>query len=111
MLKYSELENAFSVKDVQIVEYNVETIEDIEPPIIVYTVTDGESFGADGINYLKLLNVSIGVFDQDYNFILQNKIESVLDDNDTRFEKTINFDEEYRFYTITYSFQVLQDVE
>lgn len=111
MLKYSEIEKVFLDNGVNVVEYNVETIETIEPPIIVYSVMEGESFLADSINYLKMWSVSLAIVDQDYNFELQRKIEKVLDTNNTMFDKSINFDEEWRFYTISYTFSVLDDVD
>jgi len=111
MLKYSEIESAFLEEDIVATEYNVETLETIEPPIVVYTVTDGESFQADSINYFKMWSVNLAIVDQDYCFSLQRKIEKVLDTHNTMFDKTVNFDEEWRFYTISYTFSVIDDAD
>lgn len=108
MLKYSELQSAFDEYDIPVEEYNIETDEEITVPYIAYVVSDGDSFGADGINYLQLLNVNLVMIDEKLNFDLQNQIEQVLSANSLSFNKTINFDEANRLYSVTFYFNVLE---
>lgn len=109
MIKYSELETVFSQKGIKLEEYNLETDEEITLPYFVYTATDGTYFEADGINYLRMLTVGLAMIDETLNFPKQRIIESVLDDESTRYDKQINFDDEQRLYSITYTFSVFDD--
>ena len=109
MIKYSELENVFLSQDVEIHEYNIETDEDIDLPYVVYTINSMESFGADGIDFFKTLEISMAFFDETLNFPLQRKIESILENNFTYFDKQVNFDSSVRVYTISYQFTVEDD--
>ncbi len=112
MIKYSELETIFGASDITLHEYNVELEEDeqISTPFVVYTATNGDSFVADGINYLRLLDVGLALIDETLNFSMQRAIENVLDSNDTTYDKRINFDDNARLYSISYTFSVLDDV-
>jgi hypothetical protein len=109
MLKYSELKDAFAENDIQVEEYRAESNEELDPPIIVFIANEGEYFRADGVNYLKMLNVTLAVVDSDIQFELQKKIESVFEELNVVFDKNIDFDEEWRFFQITYTFSVLDD--
>lgn len=109
MVKYSELQSIFQSHDLLINEYNIETDDEIELPYIVYNATDGESFSADGFSYFKTLIISLAIIDETMNFGLQRSVEEILDENTTFYEKQINFDDEARLYSITYSFSVQDD--
>lgn len=109
MIKYSELENIFLSQGVEIHEYNIETDEDIDLPYVVYTINNGESFGADGVNFFKTFEISMAMFDETLNFHLQREIENVLEENFTFFDKQVNFDSDARIYTISYQFTVEDD--
>lgn len=109
MLKYSEIENTFNAIGITISEFNLETDDNIELPYVVYTANDSESFGADGINYIRLLNMTIAFFDETMNLQLQRKIESVFDENEVRFQKSINFDDDARIYAVSYTITVMDD--
>lgn len=109
MIKYSNIEDIFAQDNISINEYNIETLEEISLPYLVYTVTDGDTFSADGINYIRLLNLSLALFDETLNFSMQRRIEQVLDRNFTSYDKQINFDENARLYSITYTFEVLDE--
>lgn len=108
MLKYSELEQTFDDYGITVEEYNIETDDElVETPYIAYVVSDADSFGADGINYLKLLNINLVMIDEKLNFDLQRNIETVLSDNSLSFNKTINFDENNRLYSVSFFFNVM----
>ena len=107
MLKYSELESVFGASGITVEEYNIETDEEVDIPYVAYVVSDADSFGADGVNYLKLLNVNLVMIDEKMNFPLQNSIEGVLADNDLSFNKTVNFDETNRLYSVSFYFNVM----
>ncbi len=109
MIKYSELESIFISHDLLIHEYNIETDEEIELPYIVYNATDGDNFSADGFSYFKILTVSLAIIDETMNFGLQRNVEDVLDSNTVFYDKQINFDDEARLYSITYTFSVQDD--
>lgn len=110
MIRYSTIEKTFADYDIEIHEYNIETDEDIAIPYIVYTATDGNSFDADGINYFNTLSVGLALIDETLNFTMQRAIEKVFDDNATRYDKQINFDDGARLYSISYTFEVIDDV-
>lgn len=107
MLKYSELESVFGASGITVEEYNIETDEEVEIPYVAYVVSDADSFGADGVNYLKLLNVNLVMIDEKLNYSLQNDIEAVLTSNALSFNKTINFDEQNRLYQVSFFFNVM----
>ena len=108
MLKYSELQSAFSEYGISIEEYNIETDEDITVPYIAYVATDGDFFGADGVNYLQLLNINLVMLDEKMNFELQQSIEEVLNTYSISFNKNINFDEANRLYSVSFFFNVME---
>ena len=109
MIKYSDIKDVFAAHDLTVYEYNIETIEIIDLPFLVYTVTDGGSFRADSINYVGFLNVSLAIIDETLSFETQNKVEQVFEENCIAFDKQINFDDSERLYTITYTFGVFDD--
>lgn len=109
MLKYSEIKNAFAESGIKVEEYRAESNEELDPPIIVFIANEGEYFRADGINYLKMLNMTLVVVDSDIQFELQKRIESVFKGLNVVFDKSVNFDEEWRFFQITYTFSVIDD--
>ena len=109
MIKYTELESIFLDVDITIHEYNIETNDLIDLPYVVYIATDGNAFEADGINYFKTLSVGLAIIDETMNFALQRKIEEVFSAHYVSFDKTINFDDDARLYTITYNFEVIDD--
>ena len=110
MIKYSEIKTIFNNAEITIYEYNVELNEEqIETPLVVYQATSGDYFGADGINYLNLLNVAIALIDETMNFSMQKQIECVLDNVDISYDKNISFDDENRLYTVVYYISVIDD--
>lgn len=111
MINYSEIESVFAEQDITVYEYNVELNDaTIETPFVVYTVTSNDDFQADGINYMRFLNVGLALIDETLNFEMQRNIEFVLTAYDTSYDKQIGFDEEVRLYTINYYFSVFDDV-
>jgi len=109
MIKYASMEDIFRTSGVDIHEYNIETDEDIDLPYVVYTINNMESFGADGIDFFKTLEISMAFFDETLNFPLQRKIESILENSFTYFDKQVNFDNSVRIYTVSYQFTVEDD--
>lgn len=109
MIKYSKLEEVFLEYDLVIHDFNLETDEEIDLPYLVYDATAGETFVADGVNYYNYLTISLGIISETADFMLQRKIEEVLSDNYTTYDKQINFDGGARLYTITYNFVVEDD--
>lgn len=109
MIKYSEIKDLFASYDINAYEYNIETIDIVDLPLIVYTVMDGESFRADGICYKNFMNVSLAIIDENLSFTAQRNVEKVFDDNFTSYDKQVNFDDSERLYTITYNFEVFDD--
>ena len=111
MIKYSEIEPTFASAGMTVYEYHIETDEDINLPYLVYTITNEDAFQADGINYIKIVNVSLAIIDETMNFALQRKVEDVLDSYCSGYDKQINYDSEARLYSISYSFSVFDDEE
>ena len=112
MISYSDIYNIFHQAGIDIYEYNVELNEEqINTPFLVYQATSGDNFGADGINYIKLLNVTIVMVDETMNFPLQSRIENIFSENDISFDKSINFDDEQRLYSVQYFISVIDDAD
>ena len=111
MIKYSEIENLFSDKGIEIHEYNIELVssQQIETPIVIYTRTNEDSFEADGINFMNFVSVTLALIDETRNIPMQNLIQSVLYENDTTYDKSTNFDDEERLYSVSYIFTVIDD--
>ena len=107
MIKYSDLESTFAQNNLNITEYNVETNYDVELPIIVYIATGAETFEADGINFFNIMDVTLALVDQTLNFPMQRAIEGVLDEISTGYDKNIQFDDDERLYSVSYSFTVI----
>ena len=110
MIKYSDIQRLFNAENLAIEEYNVQLNEEqIETPFLVYQATNDDDFGADGVNYIKILNVIILMVDEVLNFPLQRKIESIFVDNGVSYDKRTNFDDEERLYAISYNIEVFDD--
>lgn len=109
MLKYSEIPNAFQQQNINAVEYNIEDDGEIVTPYVVYVATDGDRYGADGLNYVKFLNVRLALIDQSLDKTMMSKIENVLDSACQTYDKNIEFDDDERLYSIGYTFVVIDD--
>ena len=107
MIKYSEIHDVFIENEIDAIEYNYESNEEIDTPFVVYVATDGASFGADGINYLNLVNIRLALTDVFINTETMRLVEKTLDENFIRYDKNIDFDNDSRLYSIQYSFNVL----
>lgn len=107
MVKYSEIQDIFKLNGVDAIEYNYETDEDITTPFVVYVATESNSFGADGINYINLLNIRLALIDDFINTPTIELIEKTLADNYIRYEKNIEFDNESRLFSTQYTFEVI----
>lgn len=109
MIKYSDIETVFGNAGITVEEYNIESDDELDTPYIAYICSDGASFEADGINYVKFLNVALVMVDQYMNYPLQVQIEAVLDESGLIYDKSVSFDAEDRLYSVTYNFDVLDE--
>lgn len=107
MKKYSELKNIFSQLSFNCEEYNYETNEEIDLPYCAYAKNDYEPTGADGVVYINIINVRLMLIDSDDNKQYQNEIETLFNNNEIYYDKSIDFVEDERVFTIQYDFEVL----
>lgn len=107
MIKYSDIQDVFKLNGVEAIEYNYETDEDISTPFVVYVASEGSSFGADGVNYINMLNIRLALIDEFFKSETADMIEKTFNDNCITYDKNIEFDNDSRLFTTQYTFDVI----
>ena len=77
-------------------------------PFIYFSYTSRSDFHADGINYAKIVLLTIELVTVDPDFDLQTEIETALTASDMTFDQPDQeFDDGQRVYLTTYNTEVL----
>lgn len=111
MVKYSELEELLKETGIPCSEYHIEDFQEqfIEIPSLVYIVINTNDVPADGIPYVRFLNVRIELLTNSIGFEEQKKVEKALSKAELFFAKDIDYDEDNKLYSTTYDITVLED--
>lgn len=78
------------------------------PPYIYFSYTDRADFHADGINYVKIAQLTIELCTVAPDFVLQNAIEAALTDREMTFDQPDQeYDDGEKTYITTYNAEVI----
>lgn len=78
------------------------------PPYIYFSYTDRADFHADGINYVKIAQLTIELCTVAPDFVLQNAIEAALTAGEMTFDQPDQeYDDGELLYITTYTTEVL----
>lgn len=111
MVKYSELDTILNDTGIPSSEYHIEDydVQFISIPSIAYAVINTIEIAADGISYIKFLNVRIELLTNTIGFEEQKKVEKALEKAEIFYSKDVDFDESNKLFSTTYDITVLQD--
>lgn len=76
---------------------------DVEPPFVTFYYPDRFDLAADDLNYVKIPELVIELSTDNKDFEREAQIEQLLADHGLVYEKTEDWIESERMYTITYS--------
>lgn len=82
------------------------------PPYIYFSYTDRADFHADGVNYVKIVELTIELCTAEPDFALQNAIEATLTAQEMTFDQPDQeYDDGEKIYITTYNTEVLLTYE
>lgn len=108
MIKYSELKELFSqLENVRVEEFKA-YVEDeqIEPPFIVYAMTNDVSLKADGIVFFTLLSINTLLIVEEMDNPVIKQLEELLTKNSIVYDRNIEYADNDRVFEIMYKFEV-----
>ena len=111
MVKYSELDAVLNSTGIPSFEYHIEDYDEqfVSIPSIAYAVINTTEIPADGISYIKFLNVRIELLTNTIGFEEQKKVEKALEKAEIFYSKDVDFDEGNKLFSTIYDITVLQD--
>lgn len=80
--------------------------ESPEPPFLIYLYPSADNFAADGKAYYKKNVVHLEAYTDFKDIKTENKIESVLDNNNIFYSKSEVYIESEKLYEVLYSFEM-----
>ena len=75
---------------------------EVAPPFILYRNTDTTTFKADDKVYCQMNQYIIDLITEVKDTVLENKLETLLNDNCLAYDKTEDFIDDERIYQIRY---------
>lgn len=76
------------------------------PPYIVFLYPSRNDFFADNKNYYKIVQVTMELYSDSKDFISENKVESVLEQNEIPYTKEEVYIPAERMYEVIYEMEV-----
>lgn len=77
------------------------------PPYITYLVAYSSNFFADGKVYKKIDNVQIELYTTKKDLVAENKLETILDNNEIPYESTETFIESEQLFQKIYEMRLI----
>lgn len=108
MIRYRKIDEAFASLPFPIKEYEYESNEEILLPYACYIISSIEPVYGDGITMFNTLTINLLYITDVLDLEEQKAIELCMTDNGLAYEKTIDFDEEERVYTVVYTFTAIE---
>lgn len=78
-----------------------------ECPFVVFYYPDRDDYAADGLNFVKIENLTIELYTANKDFETEAKLEAALEANDLCFEKSENYIDSEKCFEIVYTMEVL----
>ena len=86
--------------------HHFEVEEAVAPPFSVWMITETRNVYADGIVYHTTEIVAIELYTDSKNFLLEEKLEGILEKYSIQWEKEEYYIESERLYETVYKFEV-----
>lgn len=80
--------------------------ENPEPPFICYLIPGSNNFAADGKVYFKINQVRIELYTDSKDLAVERKVEMVMDESGTFYNKSEVWIQSEKLYEVLYSFEV-----
>lgn len=106
MIKYSEIKDVFSPLGINVEEFSIKDVDEIEPYYLVYFKGNTSPYYADGINYINFVQVRAILDVDDIEHQVVKKLDEILNDNGISFDKDYNYIPDERLFELTYEFEV-----
>lgn len=87
--------------------YMFEEKEAVNPPFLVWYFPDTNNFSADGKVYCRVNQLNIELYTDQKDFILEEKLESLLNDREIFWQKTEGFLKDEELYEVLYEMEVM----
>ena len=87
--------------------YHHFTHTDVSPPFVLFYYDRSEDFTADNTNYLKVNSLTIELCIDERDFDLENRIGTILKENDLVYSKTETYLESERMYVVAFFTSVI----
>lgn len=79
--------------------------ESPDPPFICYLLSGSDNFAADGRVYFKINDVSIELYTDTKDLLVEQKLEDVLDKYGIFYEKSETWIDSEKLYEVLYQFE------
>lgn len=86
--------------------HHFESEEAIAPPFICWLIPGTNNFSADGTVYFKVKELDIELYTDGKDFLLEEKIETVLNEAGLFWKKTETYIESENMYEVLYEMEV-----
>lgn len=106
-MTYQKIANMIKSIGLPYAYYQFEEGEGQDCPFIIFYYPERNDMAADGLNYVKIENLTIELYTANKDFELEAKVEAVLEANDLYFAKTVNYIDSEKCFEIVYTMEVL----
>jgi hypothetical protein len=106
-MTYAEISQMISAVGIPYAYRHFEEGSGQQPPFITFYYDDENDLKADNINYQRIRPLTIELYTDNKDFVLEAAVESVLTANDLAFSRTEVFIDSEQMYMVTYNTEVL----
>jgi hypothetical protein len=106
-MTYAEISQMISAVGIPYAYRHFEEGSGQQPPFITFYYDGENDLKADNINYQRIRPLTIELYTDNKDFVLEAAVESVLTANDLAFSRTEVFIDSEQMYMVTYNTEVL----
>lgn len=106
-MTYAEISQMISAVGIPYAYHHFEEGSGQQPPFITFYYQGDNDLVADNINYAAIRPLTIELYTDNKNFVLEAAVESVLTANDLAFSRTETFIDSEQMYMVTYYTEVI----
>lgn len=106
-MTYAEISQMISAVGIPYAYHHFEEGSGQQPPFITFYYQGDNDLVADNINYAAVRPLTIELYTDNKDFVLEAAVESVLTANDLAFSRTETFIDSEQMYMVTYYTEVI----
>ena len=106
-MTYAEISQMISAVGIPYAYHHFEEGSGQQPPFITFYYDGENDLKADNINYQRIRPLTIELYTDNKDFVLEAAVESVLTANDLAFSRTEIFIDSEQMYMVTYYTEVI----